>query len=304
MMVGELTLDDVVFEDEGCQWKLLGGGALYSAIGAMVWGAETALNAVIGNDYPEHQLRRLEDEGIDLTGVIRIDRPSLGVWLLNERGGRRHQVEKASASSFQTLDEARPALAISSDRTDGIHVAPQTTAGQIRALADASALTTTITQDLLVEPFIDPEPYRDGTAIRGTTAFLPSEQEVRQLWGELDPRHLLQELRTLSKIRFLVIKRGPRGVDVVAPNRVINVPAVALHPLDTTGAGDAFCGGFLAGLLATGDAVEAAVRGSVSAAFVVETRDAIDALDALRELGATAPTRRADRLRRDVKERT
>ena len=40
--------------------------------------------------------------------------------------------------------------------------------------------------------------------------------------------------------------------------------------VDLTGAGDAFCGGFLAGLHLTGDLASAAAFGTVSASFAVE----------------------------------
>ncbi len=40
--------------------------------------------------------------------------------------------------------------------------------------------------------------------------------------------------------------------------------------MELTGAGDAFCGGFLAGYLLIGDPVEAAMRGVISASFAVE----------------------------------
>ena len=40
--------------------------------------------------------------------------------------------------------------------------------------------------------------------------------------------------------------------------------------VDTIGAGDAYCGGFLAGLVETGDPLEAGLRGTVSASFAVQ----------------------------------
>jgi ribokinase len=39
---------------------------------------------------------------------------------------------------------------------------------------------------------------------------------------------------------------------------------------DVTGAGDAYCGGFMVGLSETGDPVEAALRGAISASITVE----------------------------------
>jgi sugar/nucleoside kinase (ribokinase family) len=97
--------------------------------------------------------------------------------------------------------------------------------------------------------------------------------------------------KELSRLGFdgvLVIKRGPQGVDVALAGDVVRVPAPAVDVLDVTGAGDAFCGGFLAGLLATGDPVAAAAHGVVSASFVVETRGAVAALASLDDQRAAA----------------
>jgi ribokinase len=51
-----------------------------------------------------------------------------------------------------------------------------------------------------------------------------------------------------------------------------------------TGAGDAYCGGFLVGLHQTGDPLEAALMGSVSASLVIEGTGALYALEALPDL--------------------
>ena len=56
---------------------------------------------------------------------------------------------------------------------------------------------------------------------------------------------------------------------------VLHVPALSVEVLDTTGAGDSYCGGFLAGLVAGRPVVECAVMGTVSASFVVQACGAL-----------------------------
>lgn len=285
--VGELTLDDVVVEGERCDWSQPGGGALYSAIGARLWGAEPAVNATIGSDYPQESLDRIAAAGIDLSPVTVIDGPSLSVWLLYERGGRRHHVEKESGSSFAELDAARRPWTDKVSGIEGLHIAPQTTEGQVAALTEACAATSggkgemLVTQDVMIEPFISGASYYDGSAMRGATAFLPSAQEVRQIWGDISPTVLFARLRAAAGIEHLVIKHGKAGVDVINSDAVNRIPTAVTHVADATGAGDAFCGGFLVGLLHTGDPLEAALRGSVSAALVVETHGALEAINTL-----------------------
>jgi ribokinase len=55
--------------------------------------------------------------------------------------------------------------------------------------------------------------------------------------------------------------------------------------VDTTGAGDAYCGGFLAGLVAGRPVAECAAMGTVSASYVIEACGAL----------ATARVEAADR---------
>ncbi|HLF01711.1 MAG TPA: PfkB family carbohydrate kinase, partial [Anaerolineales bacterium] len=66
---------------------------------------------------------------------------------------------------------------------------------------------------------------------------------------------------------------------------------------DVTGAGDAFGGGFITGLAETGDPVEAALRGAVSASIVIEGVGALNGLEAHPDL----PLARFNRLRESVR---
>jgi cytidine kinase len=298
--IGELTVDDLIYESDACHWAQPGGGALYSAIGARIWGADVVVNSAVGTDYPPPALDLIDASGISMAGVGHVDGHGLGLWLLYEKGGRRHQVEKASGASFEQLDTTRPDLAVVG-KVDGVHIAPQTTGGQSRAQREAANLHVPVTQDLLVEPFIDTGPFESGEVIAGTHSFLPSRQEVRQIWGDISPTDLRQLLVQRSGIQVLVIKSGPDGAYVFHRSGVAHVPAYCDEPIDPTGAGDAFCGGYLVGLVETGDPVEAAIRGAVSSSFIVETRNAAEAM---RSIDSRAAGRRADELRKQVEDVT
>lgn len=297
--IGELTVDDLIYEGQACHWAQPGGGALYSAIGARIWGADVVMNSAVGIDYPPRALELIDASGISMAGVSRLEGNGLGLWLLYEMGGRRHQVEKTSGASFEQLDTMRPAIGSNLGTIDGVHIAPQTTAGQLRAQREVANLQVPVTQDLLVEPFIDTSPFKSGTAITGTHSFLPSRQEIRQIWGDVSPTELHSHLVARTGIQALVVKSGPDGAYVFHQDGVAHVPAYSDEPVDPTGAGDAFCGGYLVGLIETGDPVEAAIHGAVSSSFIVETRNAPDAM---KSIDPREAARRADRLRKDVED--
>jgi ribokinase len=282
LTVGELTIDDVVVEDHDVDWKQPGGGGLYSAVGALLWHGHSAICSAVGPDYPQTALDRLEGHGIDTSSVLRTTEcNSIGLWLLYESSGARHQFEKSAGGTFERLDRLRPSVREHRRSPAGVHLAPQSSAGHLRSRAECDGLDVPVSLDLLIENYIDCDPYHDGAIFAGLPAFLPSEQEVFSLWGHTDIVTLRDWLHTRGFRGHLVVKRGELGVSVAVDGDVVDVPSAPADVIDTTGAGDAFCGGFIAGLVATGDPVLAAQHGVVSSSFVVETRGALAALDAL-----------------------
>jgi len=72
--------------------------------------------------------------------------------------------------------------------------------------------------------------------------------------------------------RVIVIKRGALGqmLYLADGNHRYEIPAYPSRLADPTGAGDAFCGGFLAGMQKTNDPLLAVLHGNVSASLKVE----------------------------------
>lgn len=68
-----------------------------------------------------------------------------------------------------------------------------------------------------------------------------------------------------------LVTLGGRGARLIAGDRVVEVPAFRVAPVDTTGAGDCFLGWFL-GTRDRGEAVEAALREAAAAAALQVTR--------------------------------
>lgn len=79
--------------------------------------------------------------------------------------------------------------------------------------------------------------------LRRTDVFLPSAREARELTGLDD---LEQALKTLGELcPLVVIKDGAAGAHAIAGGEILHAPALPITPVDTTGAGDVFCAGFL-----------------------------------------------------------
>jgi hypothetical protein len=120
--------------------------------------------------------------------------------------------------------------------------------------------------------------------LQGLTAFLPSEEELRALfWGRTDDLWQMAEALGEFGCEFIVVKRGARGqllYDSVSKKRW-EIPAYPARVTDATGAGNSFCGGFLAGYQETYDPLRGVLCGCVSASLTIEGSGAFHALEAL-----------------------
>ncbi|MGX1542470.1 carbohydrate kinase family protein [Streptomyces adustus] len=105
--------------------------------------------------------------------------------------------------------------------------------------------------------------------VAGVAVLLPSRDEACLLTGLPDTADAAAKLS--RHIPLVVAKQGARGALVARSGTVrARVPAVPATPRDTTGAGDAFTGAFLAALLAGAEAEEAAAEGCRAGAQAVE----------------------------------
>ncbi|WP_149822885.1 PfkB family carbohydrate kinase [Streptomyces tailanensis] len=105
--------------------------------------------------------------------------------------------------------------------------------------------------------------------VEGVDVLLPSRDEACLLTGLPDPADAAAKLS--RHVPLVVAKQGADGALVARGGSVLSrIPAIPAVPRDTTGAGDAFTGAFLAGLLAGAEAEDAAVEGCRAGALAVE----------------------------------
>jgi sugar/nucleoside kinase (ribokinase family) len=137
--------------------------------------------------------------------------------------------------------------------------------------------------------------------LAGITAFHTSENKLRSLfWGQTYDLWEMMSAVGSYGCEVVVVKRGAAGQAIydVAGKHRWEIPAYPARPSDPTGAGDAYCGGFLAGFKRTYDPLQAALHGNVSASLKVEGSGAFYALTVLKGLAQA----RLDGLRDLVRE--
>lgn len=245
-----------------------GGKGLNQAVAAARSGARVALVGAVGSDAAGKHLREVAtDAGIDDAHLTTVESVGTGraIVSVDDRGensiivipGANHQVSTAD------LPAGRVMLAQLETTIDTVVAA-------LRSGRSTGAVTV-----------LNPAPAAalPDELLELCDVLVPNEHEVGLLGG-------VDELLDRG-VKQLVVTRGAHGVDYWDAGQAGHVDAFEVTPVDTTGAGDAFCG-VLACRLAAGDALPAAVQVAAAAGALATTkpgavpsqptRDAIEAL--------------------------
>ncbi|MDX2541203.1 sugar kinase [Streptomyces sp. WI04-05B] len=256
--------------------SLPGGAGANVACWAAHWGrAEVRLLGRVGTDAAEWHERELTASGVRPRLVVDPEAPTGTVICLVDTGAaaERTFLTQSGASLRLDPDDWSDVLL---DGVSRLHLsgyllfaAPSRALVEV-ALESARARGVPVSLDpasagflaeLGVDRFLD--------LVSGVDVLLPSRDEACLLTGLPDPVDAAAKLS--RHVPLVVVKQGAEGA-LVARSGTVNarVPAVPATPRDTTGAGDAFTGAFLAALLLGADPEDAAAEGCRAGARAVE----------------------------------
>lgn len=329
LIAGQLTRDYMVFPSGEALLDVPGGNALYAAVGLAIWEPDPppAIIARVGEDYPQEWLDDLSRRGLDMRAVHilpqAVDVRSFTAFLDRTTRAFDDPVThfarlglpfpksllgyRAAAGSL----DSRTRMSVTSLRQGDIpsefmdasvaHFCPvdYLTHSLLPAVL-RQAQFTTITLD--PSPgYMNPSYWDDVPALlTGLTAFMPSETEIRALFhGRSQDLWEMAAALSAYSCDIVVIKCGEHGqllYDNASRTRW-EIPAYPARLVNPEGAGDAFCGGFLAGYRRTYDPLQAVLYGNISASLVVEGHPPLFALDVLPGL----PEARMEALRQSVR---
>lgn len=275
----------------------LGGNGANTAFAAALLGAPVRLIAFIGADAEgDDALRRLAAAGVDTRGVVRLDAPTPSTVVLVSPDGARMLLHcpGASLSAFAEPVEFTPAVAggCSHFHLANAYALPNMRrhgAGCLRRAREAGLTTSVDTGWDSRGEWMDVL----GPCLPWTDFLFVNEDEARMLTGEADPSEAARRFRELGA-RTAVVKLGAAGCAVYADGCELRVPGFQVDAVDTTGAGDCFAGGFLAGLQHGMGTEEAARLANAAGALSVSRLGAVTGLLPLAgtlEWMRSAPTR-------------
>lgn len=270
----------------GSSFAMFGGGkGANQTLAAARSGATVAMLGALGNDsFGEERLADLKSDGVDVASIQRFDQVASGVALITiESGGENRIAYVPGATGLVTTQHAVEAL--DRVRPTTILMTLELPHDTLRMLVDRGS---DIGAEIIINATPEPGGYRDVVAKADT--LIVNESETRELIGwsgdQADWEAAAVRLAALGPPN-IVITLGAVGALVYSERGAQLLPPPEVSVVDTTGAGDAFCGAFAA-RIADCASVETAARAGVvagSLATTVEgaqpsqpTREAIEAV--------------------------
>ena len=272
--ISNVIIDDIVLWDGRTYMGTLGGAGSHAAVGMRTWNAAPlGLVGYVGDDAPEPFMAHLQRLGVAPVGLVhRAGLPTPRAWQLFEADGQRTQVFRTSLSEFTANQVRFDELHAAVEQSHGFHVQRRGSMAEttrlVRQLKTANPSAVVVVEP--VDAYLGLDRAAWGPLLQACDVFLPNRDEAATLTGEASPAAMAAALLDWGADR-VVIRMGEQGI--WAQDRQGNrwrIPAVPTQVVDVTGAGNAFCGGLLAGLVADLPFLETALRGLVGASFAIE----------------------------------
>lgn len=276
-----IVIDDIVYPDGRVEDDVLGGGGPQTAWGMAAAIADmhemktaecrVGLAASIGPDLQAEIFEPLQAAGIDDAGVQPVWEATPRAWqMMDEAGTREHRWQVPPPAA----DAVRPGASLLPKKYRSAHGFHWGLHPENPGLSLAHKLTRQ-GKTVSLETFKPPEqPLNDtelGNLLRACTIFSPNLDEAIGITGEEKRARMLYRFRRCGA-KIIALRLGANGAEIwdFRGGRIeaVQVPAYQTAVVDAVGAGNAFCGAFLAALPLGIKA--AACHAATAASYMVE----------------------------------
>lgn len=259
-----------------------GGKGANQAVAAARLGACVSFVGKVGKDDFGRAIReQLIREGVDIRHLgIDAERPTGTAAILVDDAGENSIVGVPGANLGLTPEDAHQAAELL--QSSAIVLAPCET--MIETIAEAFRIASEAGRMCI----LNPAPARElpDELLAMLDICVPNETELRMLTGRstesLEDVVAAAELLRSRGVETVIVTLGSRGSLVVTESGQTHFPGVPVTAVDTSGAGDAFCGA-LAAALAEGDLLSEAVRQANIVAAISVTKPGTQASYPLRK---------------------
>jgi sugar/nucleoside kinase (ribokinase family) len=229
---------------------VIGGSGAIAACGAARLGLRVAFAGVVGKDvFGRFMLDALTERGVDTSGMVVDPSRPTGLSIVLSKGE-----DRATLSALGTIADLREGVIDDSLLHSARHVHMSSYFLQAGLAADLPALFREAHEagaSTSIDPNWDPADEWNGgllSLLSQTDCFLPNSVEARAITGVDDID--VAALTLAERGSVVAVKFGQGGGLALWGDEVVRSESIPADVVDTTGAGDSFDAGFLAGRLA------------------------------------------------------
>ncbi len=256
-----------------------GGDTSNFAVSVARSGGKVRYITSIGTDPFGRALMALwKKEGVDVAAVDQTDQYKTGIYFISRNNGKHEftYFRKNSAASRMT-PEILPVDAIRNAKifhlsgiTQGISISACDTSSKALAIANESKTLVSYDPNLRTDLWdLDRARAMIHATVPKTDIFFPSFDDACLLTGLKTPEDITDFYLTLGT-KTIVLKLGEKGALLAHGMKMDYFDPYPVEPVDASGAGDTFCGAFLAENV-TGSSLDDCMRFAGTAAALSTT---------------------------------
>lgn len=284
VVVGSINVDMVFTSDKrpkagetvlGNTFSIIPGGkGANQAVAAAKLGAETYMVGCVGNDSNgEFSLKNLQNMNVNTEGIKIVDNIPTGVAniVVADNDNSIIVISGANFEVNKEVAESNKELILSADIVLLQLEIPIIVVEYILEICSKNN----------VKVLLNPAPAAklNSKIIENATYITPNEHELKLIFNNQNTDEVLK--RYPNK---LIVTMGSKGVKYFDGHEIKQVPSNKVDVVDTTGAGDTFCGGLAAALVRKDNIGEAIKFANKAASFTVTKLGAQSGMPTLNQL--------------------
>lgn len=271
MVVGSMAFD-ALETPFGKVDRIIGGSATYAAWAASNFTNDIKQVSIIGGDFPQEEIDKLQHRGVDFDGVEVVKDGKSFFW-----SGRYHMdmnTRDTLVTELNVLEHFNPQIPESFKESEFLflgNLVPAVQASVINQMKERPKLIVMDTMNFWMDVALDDL----KKTMNMVDVIMVNDSEARQLSGEYSLVKAALKIQAMGP-KYVIIKKGEHGALLFHEKHVFFAPALPLEDVfDPTGAGDTFAGGFMGHIARTKDVSfenmkTAIIVGSALASFCVE----------------------------------
>jgi sugar/nucleoside kinase (ribokinase family) len=273
VVVGHFAIDSIFLPGRQMPYVVLGGSAAYASLTVRRLNVNASVFSKVGDDFPEAYLWWFREEGIDLSGIVKV------------KGAQTTRFELKYADDFLNrtlkLKSRAPSITLedlpNSLRSKAVHIAPiageitYEVAEKLRSCAEVLSIDPQgLVRNFDDEGYTTYRPLIDKRILELANIYKSSLEEIKAATSLPDLNSAVKAVHDYG-VETVIVTLGAKGALLSIEGTKYNIPAYQCEKIvDPTGAGDAFIGGFLAEYVRGEDSLWCACVGSAASSFIVE----------------------------------